>query len=182
MLISPRGVFWYYRPKDVLTALLDVLAQKPSLFVLLPTLNHDRTQETQNIIHQLSQHPRVRVADSFLEPEIFREWIQMSDFLLSVPLFDGISEVIQEGMLCGTIPILNPIEANSVLFDEGGMGFMSPSKQPKRKEIFDLILHALSTNFEELSEMKLSNHEFIQEKCSVQKTAESLKSFLESKE
>lgn len=179
VLISPRGLFWYYRPLEVLAALLDVAMQNKELHILLPSLKHSRTKEVDLILENIKNNAQFHFMDSFLEPEKFKEWIQISDFLLSVPLFDGISEVIQEGMLCGAIPILNPIEANQTLLNEGGKGFMTSSSQPMKTELVESILRVLETPKQELDLMRTQNKAFILEKCSVNKTANKLLDFIE---
>lgn len=180
VLISPRGLFWYYRPLEVLQALFDVAKQNKQLHILLPSLNHSRTAQVEQVLEQLKNETQFHFVDSFLEPEQFREWIQMSDFLLSVPLFDGISEVVQEGMLCGAIPILNPIEANQILLDEGGKGCLTTSKQPTKDELVATISQVLSLPSQELDFMRTKNKAFILEKCSVEITAQKLFTFLKN--
>lgn len=176
VIISPRGVFWYYRPFELLQALIQLLQEDESVFVIIPTLNYSREKAVQALLDHLREHSRVLVCDYFLEPSEFLTLLQASDVLISVPLFDGISEVIQEGMACGLLPVLNPIPANRIFASEGFTIEFTDSKQPKTAELVSTLKKALMRVKNDFSASE--NKQLIEEKCSVQTTSKRLKAFL----
>ncbi|TNE70136.1 hypothetical protein EP331_13255 [bacterium] len=176
VIISPRGVYWYYRPHEVLKALLHVLEQQSDSFVIIPTLNHERDSETASFLSELNRHPRALIIDEFLDKNKFKTLLQASDLLLSVPLFDGISEVVQEGIACGLVPVLNPIPANKIIASEGLQVEFTASTQPKAYELSTSLVNAIKQLNE--SSILSNNVELIQQKCDVKQTANQLKNFL----
>ncbi len=175
VIISPRGVFWYYRPFELLRAFIQLLDEDKSVFVIIPTLNHAREMAVQELIQQLKEHPRVLVCDYFLEPNDFLTLLQASDVLISVPLFDGISEVIQEGLACGLLPVMNPIPANQVIASQGFIVELTSSVQPNQAELVRTLKKAVHRVSDGFSGSR--NKQLIEQTCSVQTTAKKLKEF-----
>ena len=185
VFISPRGVFWYYRPLEILKAIKELAGLHEDTYFLIPTLNHDCTPEVRELLFELKSYSTIRIFDSFLATIDFKELLICSDFLLSVPLFDGISEVIQEGLSCGVLPILNPIPANLILKEFGTQAFWTELHQPSAKEIFNSLgklieLKRDPSNESQFQKMKSSNYDFIEKNCSVDNTALKLSNFFES--
>lgn len=185
VFISPRGVFWYYRPLEILTAIKELANLYDEVYFLIPTLNHDCIPEVQDLLNELKNYSRIKIYDSFLDTDNFIELLISSDILLSLPLFDGISEVIQEGMSCGVLPILNPIPANLFLKEFGMQAFWTESNQPSSKEIFNSLQKLIelkrdSSNESQFQLMKSANSDFIEKHCSVDNTARKLSYFFET--
>jgi len=185
VLIAPRGVFWYYRPIEILNAIKDLSNLYKDVYFLIPTLKHECSPEVQILLKELKTYSTIKVYDTFLNTDDFKELLISSDFLLSLPLFDGISEVIQEGMSCGVIPILNPIPANLILKKYGTHSFWTESRQPNSKEIFTTLqklieLKINSSNEKLFEKMKSENYDFVEKQCSVDNTARKLSTFFES--
>jgi glycosyltransferase involved in cell wall biosynthesis len=112
VLFAPRGTYWYYQPEKVLPALLHVLQHNERVFVLLPGLGHTTPGASRETLNTLIAHPRVRHFPDFLSPGQMRSLWAASDFFLSAPHFDGVSEAITEGRAMGSIPLLNRIGSN----------------------------------------------------------------------
>lgn len=178
VIISPRGVYWYYRPADILKSILTLANQWQENAFIIPTLNHERSSEIERLLQILSGKANVMIIDRLMDKIEFREWLASSDYLISTPIFDGISEVIQEGMALGVIPILNPIEANRVLSQQGVNCIFTKSSQPTSNELTQLVNSILEEKNLAIDKMRQSNRYFIEQQCNVNKTVSELNNFL----
>ena len=127
VVVSARGVSDWYAPGCVLPAFLRLLEARPDLHVLVLTLAHERTPETQALLDTLARHPRAHVVDRFLsKPEMRAAWAA-SDVLVSVPPHDGISVGILEGKYAGVILVVSDIESNRSFLVEGPRAVFVPA-------------------------------------------------------
>jgi glycosyltransferase involved in cell wall biosynthesis len=115
---SGRGVRAWYRPEVTLPALLRALEAEPSLYTVVLTLGHERTEGVSRLLRELVAHPRARVFDRFLSASEMRQVWAASDLIVSIPRFDGVSEGVLEAMLSGAVPILSDIPTNRAVFPE----------------------------------------------------------------
>lgn len=179
VLNSVRGLFWYYQPEIVLPALLRLLQENPRLYVILLGLGHSLQQRLAPILEQLSTHPRVRFFPDLVEKNKIRELWEISDFFLSIPRFDGVSEAISEGRAMGAIPLLNGIPSNLERCKPDEHAFYVDDSS--EKTLMGSIRNALNTSDERLERMRKSNLDWVRKSADVDRTIESLISFFEER-
>ncbi|HCR49031.1 MAG TPA: hypothetical protein DIW24_05345, partial [Bacteroidetes bacterium] len=124
VLTSGRGVYFYYQPQVFLPAMLQLLGEREDVFVIVLTLGQERTPQTDLLLNQLAMHPRALVVQTRLPLEEVREIWAISDFMLSCPEYDGVSEAVLECLVAGAIPLLNEIPSNCKLLEIGVSAFM----------------------------------------------------------
>jgi glycosyltransferase involved in cell wall biosynthesis len=161
VLFCPRGVYWYYQPEIVLPALLAILERNPTLKIILPLLNHSVKKGVAFHLKQLQNHSRVHMLPSFVSPDEMRRLFAASDFFLSAPKFDGVSEAITEGRAMGSIPILNRIGSNLERVIEGFHGLYVDDTNSKK--LADSVLQAMQTSIEDQQNIRRNNFRWV--KC-----------------
>jgi glycosyltransferase involved in cell wall biosynthesis len=110
-----RGLRLHDRAHVSLPALLETLNANPRAYGLVLTLGHPPRPEIKEVLAQLRSHERCRIVDRFLErPDVNDVWAA-SDFVVSIPRFDGISESLLEAMAAGCIPVLSDIAPNRII-------------------------------------------------------------------
>ncbi|MEM1270671.1 MAG: glycosyltransferase family 4 protein [Bacteroidota bacterium] len=172
VVLSPRGVFWYYRPEIVLPALLQIMDERPDAYALALTVTQERTEAVQALLDQLDAHPQGRVADRFLQVSEMRGAWAMADVFVSAPVFDGISEAVLEGMYAGGIPIVSDIPSNRSFLTDGTSALFVPG------ESIDDLAATLHRALDQLPALKQTlaprNRAWIAEHASVEGTARQL--------
>jgi glycosyltransferase involved in cell wall biosynthesis len=177
VLFCPRGVYWYYQPEKVLPALLSILERNPKLKIILTLLNHSVEKGVAFYLQKLQNHPSVHVLPSFVSPDEMRRLFAASDFFLSAPKFDGVSEAITEGRAMGSIPILNRIGSNLERVIEGFHGLYVDDTSSEK--LAYTLLQAMETRLEDLQKIRSNNFSWVKSFGDVRNTANSLLHFLE---
>lgn len=180
VLTSIRGVYWYYNPKLVLSALEKVYKQweGPTLHINVLTLDQPRTAEIDTYLNDLQQYKFVMVFDTYLEWESLRKIWGTTDYFISTPKFDGVSEALQEGRMAGTIPILNDIPANREVAIKDKHAFYVDTQNAER--MAQDILSILKTSMSKRKEMIKNNQEWVREHANVNKTLDNLIDLMQS--
>jgi L-malate glycosyltransferase len=166
---SGRGVRSWYRPEVALPALRKALEAHPTLYVVVLTLGHERTQAVASELDRLRSHPRARVFDRFLSSEEMRGIWAASDLIVSIPQFDGVSEGVLEAMLSGAIPILSDIPTNRAVFGGDGKAFFVQGGDAD--ELADRILGLCGRLPALQSTLVPSNRSWVRASASVEATA-----------
>lgn len=178
VLLSVRGVFWYYQPRQVLSMLREVAEQNPGVTVLVLTLEHERTRAIEALLVELKKYENIKIIDSLLSPDEMKTIWAAADFFISTPQFDGVSESVQEGCAAGAIPIINSIPSNNELMDSGMQAFtVNPSDDVNAfAEDVQKILHKPASSLEKMSKHNL---EWVKDRGNVDKTVQRLIKFFE---
>lgn len=168
---SARGVLYYYRPETVLRAFLRLLESRKSAHAVFLTLARERTPEVQRLLETLDAHPRGHVFDRFLPVSEMRSIWSITDVLVSVPMFDGISEGILEGMYCGCIPIVSDIPSNRSILEDGESGVFVRG-DPGSDQDLGKTLEEVAGRLPGLkSTMVERNRRWVEDEASVESTA-----------
>jgi len=176
VLTSPRGIFWYYQPEIILPLLLKIARNRRDCTIVVLTLQHDRSAVIQKKLERLQEQSNIRVLDSFLELDEMQKVWAATDFFISCPKFDGVSETVQEGRAAGAIPILNPIASNLEQAKEGEHAFyVDPSDEFDR--FYKQVNNILNTAEDKLIKMRQANRQWIDKYGDIDHTADRLVSF-----
>lgn len=176
---SIRGVFWYYQPEIILPAIKAFLQHQPDVHFIIPTLGHPIDTSLITTKEHLQNHPRVTWIHSLLAKEKVRELWKMTDAYLSMPLFDGIAESVQEGMYMRALPILNPLEANKIIAGKSKSVEWLTSVSPTYLQLLESFTQTLNC-LKRKSFNSEENHLNIRNNWSLNRTAHHLKSFFET--
>jgi glycosyltransferase involved in cell wall biosynthesis len=180
VVTSIRGVYWYYNPELLLSALLQLLSndQCPdNLHVIVLTLAHPRTSRIQELLDKLAETNRVHLLDRYLPyEELYKVWAA-SDFFISIPKFDGVSEALQEGRMAGAIPILNDIPANREVADEGKHALYVHANAPE--QLADQISAHLSLPEADVKRMRQANKKWVMKHANIDQTLDRLQELFE---
>ena len=179
VLTSVRGVYWYYQPERIVPALVQLANKQENITIPILTLNQERTPEVQRLLDTAAKHPRVQVIDRFLDKaEILDVWAA-SDFFLSAPKFDGVSESVQEGRAAGAIPILNPLPSNLEMTEgEKHAFFIETDTEPE--QLAERLGTIIETPEVRLEQMRAANRAWIDKHGNNARTADNLVRFLKS--
>ncbi|WP_456425140.1 glycosyltransferase family 4 protein [Rhodocaloribacter sp.] len=169
VVISARGVSDWYAPAQVLPAFRRLLDARPDAHVIVLTLEHERSAETQAALDILASHPRAHVVDRFLtKPEMCAAWAA-ADVLVSVPPHDGISAGILEGMYAGAIPVVSDIPSNRSFLEAGRNAFFVSTDEAG--ELAETLLRVLADLPALKAEVAPRNRAWVREHASVESTA-----------
>lgn len=178
IITSVRGLTYYYQPELIIPTLLRLVEGRDDLHALLLTLNHKRGPKTEHWVKKAYNHPNIKVIDRLLDRNEMNEIWSISDFFVSMPLFDGVSESVQEGAFLGSIPIVNEIPANRELLEGGLQAFVTEQVTPETDSLVEVMEMAMNQTENILGEMKKKNRTFVEQKRNVQNTALKLAEFL----
>jgi glycosyltransferase involved in cell wall biosynthesis len=181
VLTSIRGVYWYYNPHLLLSALLQLQelwdSDAPPLYLNILTLDHPRPQHVQNLLDEIELLDNVRVVDSYLDFTHLKQIWAVTDFFISIPKFDGISEALQEGRMAGAIPILNDLPANREVAQEGEHAFYVRTNSVEA--LATDIKAILETPRQDLVAIQSANKEWIRQNANVDQTISDLTQLME---
>lgn len=176
VLTAGRGVYFYYQPQIFLPAMLQLLGEREDVFVIVLTLGQERTPQTAVLLNQLAVHPRALVVQTRLPLAEVREIWAISDFMLSCPEYDGVSEAVLECLVAGTIPLLNEIPSNCALLEIGVSAFIV--KDESVLSLLSGINQSLNAPPSVVASMKAKNLKFVHQHASVEITAQTFTGML----
>lgn len=130
VVTSARGLRIHDRPGISLPALYEVVKGNEAVYGIVLTLGHAPDETVRPVLEALRAHERVRTMDHFLDSGTVGEIWSASDFVLSIPLFDGISETLLEAMAAGCIPILSDIPPNRIIVPDPENAIFTDADSP----------------------------------------------------
>lgn len=178
VLTNGRGIYEWYNPELTLPALKSVLERDEKTYAIILTNAHERSAEVQGYLDQLAQHPRARVVDERLPVhEVSKIWA-ISDGVISIPKFDGISEALLEAMYAGAIPIVNDIPSNRSFLEHGKSGYFVPTTTAEAlsQSLSDFILNLSQLR----TDIVPNNQKFVETEASVEGSALLLKKHIQN--
>ncbi|NND71303.1 MAG: glycosyltransferase family 4 protein [Rhodothermales bacterium] len=170
VVVSSRGLNPVYRPMVALQALLALLENDSSVHVVVLTLEHDRDQETRDLLSRIINHQRGHVVDRFLSRTEMSELWASTDVVVSVPSTDGISEGVLEAMYAGAIPVLSDIPSNRTFLKDSVNGyFVTGDDENELASQLETIVAELKSIREGI---RARNIQWVREEASLKGTAE----------
>lgn len=171
-----RGLRFHDRPDVSLPAISHVLETRPEVHAIVLTLGHPVTDGIRPHIDALEANPRCHVVDRFLDRTHIQDVWAASDFVVSVPLFDGISEALLEAMAAGCIPIVSDIPPNRVIVPDARNAIFS------RADSSDTLAADIGRGIDQLTRFQEAavpaNRAWVRENASVEQAAASLATLL----
>ena len=171
-----RGLRFHDRPDISLPALLDIVNEHENVSGVVLTLGHQPSPDVERVLARLRKHSRVKIIDHFLDRSSMNDIWAASDFAISIPLFDGISESLIECMAVGCIPILSDIPPNRILVpDRRNAIFSAADSSNSLKMAIDSGL----SNLEQLKHSAITaNRNWVRENASIDIAADRLAGLL----
>jgi glycosyltransferase involved in cell wall biosynthesis len=176
VITSPRGVLPVYRPEEVLPGFKKLLATRDDVFVIVLTIEHDRSAHVAKLLADLASQRRALVFDRFLETATMQDIWRATDIVVSVPEADGISESLLESMYAGSYPVMSDIPSNRSLVEEGIIGEIV--SDPVGNNLQAKICEVLDRG-QELQEARAKNREWVSVNADVKRTAKQMKRLFE---
>ncbi len=164
-----RGLRFHDRPEISLPALLEVLDANDSVFGIVLTLGHVPDERASPSLEALRAHARCLVVDRFLDSSAVSDIWSASDFVVSIPLFDGISETLLEAMAAGCIPILSDIPPNRIIVPDSENAIFT------RADSAQALAADIRMSLEQLDRLKETavpaNRKWVRENASIENAA-----------
>lgn len=179
VILSVRGLYWYYQPENVLRAIQETLTLNEEVYFIIMGLGHKMTVETEKLLNGLILNNRVRLFADLVSKEQMRDLWAISDFFVSTPIFDGVPESVSEGRAMGSIPILNPIPSNLERVQQDTQGFYTNFENAS--DLSQTMLKALSEDNQSLNQIRENNFSWSQRFANVNHTIDNLLSFFNEK-
>lgn len=168
-----RGLAHIYQPNHVLPQLWTFLKTHEDTWGIILGLGHHMDKSLTALLDECEKHPRIIVIrERLLKNEMKGIW-EMSDFILSMPIADGISEALLEGMLCNAIPIVNAIPSNHAIVAEGNGLFVK-----NFCDLEDVFLKAHQLSPQLRQGMQARNKAWVLAHAAQEKTAQQMKGLL----
>jgi glycosyltransferase involved in cell wall biosynthesis len=174
IVLSPRGLKRIYHSDTCLAAIAQML-QDPKIGVhgteksihwnslqwLVLTAGYDACQEDLKTAYDLaSQFPaHFHVVERLLSTTEMAVIWQQTDYLLSFPVYDGLSSAVLEGSYMGALPIVSPIPAHEELITAGWQGIVSASLDAK--DLFQTMQFALQMPEEQRKRITRDNQAWV---------------------
>jgi glycosyltransferase involved in cell wall biosynthesis len=176
LITLARGLRRHDRAHISLPALLTVLNANANAYGLVLTLGHPPRTETEDALRELRAHERCTVIDTFLDRQSVNNVWAASDFVVSVPRFDGISESLLEAMAAGCIPILSDIPPNRIIVPDPDNAIFSVA------DTASALAKSMQTALEGAENLKAvavpNNRQWVRENASIDKAADRLAELL----
>lgn len=178
-ITSIRGVGSYYQPVEILRGIARSARHHPEAHYIVPTLNHERTKAVNQLLVELKKCANIHIIDRLLtQNEMIGLW-SATDFFISCPHFDGVSESLSEGRAMGAVPILNPLPSNLERAQPGDHAFYTPNVEVTALHLSDTISKALNASEEFITHIKHENLKWVQQHADVNKTLDNLIHFFD---
>ena len=164
-------MFHWFRPAEVLRSFLTLLDERPEVHVVYLTLGIERDKRIQELVNRLDAHERGHVIDRFLTTDEMRLIWSITDALVSVPVQDGISEGILEGMYAGCIPIVSDLASNRSFLEDGVSGVFVRGDADSARDLAATFESVVDDLPELKSRMVERNRRWVSDEASVESTA-----------
>jgi glycosyltransferase involved in cell wall biosynthesis len=133
VILSPRHLRSHYRIEHIIQTLPHILTRHPNVtLILLKGTAQEKAYESQirNLMKELGVAENVRLIHEELKPEDMAVLYNTSGALISIPKSDQFASSIQEGMACGTIPIVADLEVYHQYLTDGENAFFVNPEDP----------------------------------------------------
>lgn len=183
LVLAPRGANLFYRADVILAAWSLLLRQYPEArqwhFVLLgngyPASEAVVTQG-KILAHEF---PSVHLHLDSLPRELMPQLWQRTTAFVSLPVYDGFSAAVAEGLYAGAVPVLNEIAGNTELTDSGICAVMVAAN-PTANELASALADALLKPEVVLpSDWLQTNRKWVKHNASIDSEAAKVKAIFE---
>jgi glycosyltransferase involved in cell wall biosynthesis len=117
IILCPRGLKPIYQPEVILDA-IRLSVSNSNIFWILCKGNYDIPSAIQAEIHAMDSSNFAFIEETVSE-EVMREYFALSDALVSIPVYDGLSASVLQGLASGLYPILSDIPGNREFLKQG---------------------------------------------------------------
>ncbi len=176
VITHARGLRIHDRPEISLPAILEILEDSDRYHALVLTLGHEPPARVAGALQELRDHPRCVVVDRFLSKAEVRDVWSASDVVVSVPLFDGISESLLEAMAAGCIPVLSDIPPNRIIVPDSENAIFS--RADTSSTLARDLRHGLSHLDQLIDRAIPANREWVKKNASIDQAAGKLADLL----
>ncbi|MFC1848311.1 glycosyltransferase family 4 protein [Chloroflexota bacterium] len=135
LILSPRHMGVHYRIEYIVQAIPYILAKHPeTVLILLKGASQDNTYESMidNLCTELSVSGNIRIIRRELSPQEMAVLYNACDALVSIPKTDCFAISIQEGMVCGLIPVVADLEVYRQYLADGENAFFVDPENPQQ--------------------------------------------------
>ncbi len=174
LITSTRGVGSFYQAEESLAGIKKSAQTFKDSYFLILTLEHEQTAEVKSLLTELGEIKNVRIIDRLLSEAEMTEMWSATDFFISTPWFDGVSEGLSEGRAMKAIPLLNRLPSNLERANEKVHALYTPAEEITAQDIYDVIDRALTLSDVERASMLKTNEDWVAENADVSKTLDSL--------
>jgi len=144
IILSPRHLKDHYRIEYIVQAMPYILARyRNVILILLKGAAEEKKYESQidNLVKELGVAKNVRLIHKELKLKEMAALYNLSDALISIPKSDQFSSSIQEGMACGTIPIVGDLEVYHQYLTDGENALFVNAEDPE--EIAEKVVYCI---------------------------------------
>jgi L-malate glycosyltransferase len=144
IVLSPRHLREHYRIEQILEAVAYTTVKYPKLTLILLKGGASDTRyegKMNELAERLGISANVRLIHKYLDAEEMAALYNISDAFISIPRSDQFGSSVQEGMACGSIPIVGNLEVyRQYLVDGHNALFVDPDNP---KDIAQKIIHCI---------------------------------------
>jgi glycosyltransferase involved in cell wall biosynthesis len=134
VIMSPRHCIAHYRIENIVRALPYIITEHPdTVLILLRGSAND--MEYEKIVDQLAAglgvKANIRWIQRELTPQEMAALYNISDALVSIPISDQFASSIQEGMVCGIVPVVGKLDVYSQYLNDGENALFVDADDPR---------------------------------------------------
>jgi glycosyltransferase involved in cell wall biosynthesis len=144
VILSPRHLQEHYRIDGIVEAIPYIIAEHANvtLIVLQGAAESGQFENRiESLIEQLDIDRNVKLIRRHLTPQEMAVVYNASDAFISIPKTDQFASSIQEGMACGTIPIVGDLEVYRQYLTDGENALFVDPNNPK--DIADKVIYCI---------------------------------------
>jgi glycosyltransferase involved in cell wall biosynthesis len=149
VILSPRHLLKHYRVASIVQAIPHITAKHHDVvLVVLKGIAAQRhladnrfEVNIEQLIEQLGIEQNIRLIHRHLTPQEMAVVYNASDAFISLPKTDQFASSIQEGMACGTIPIVGDLEVYRQYLTDGENALFVDPNNPK--DIADKVIYCI---------------------------------------
>lgn len=136
VIMSPRYIRELYRTESIVRAMPHVIVKHPNaVLILLRGLAEGNEYESylDSLANELGVAQNIKVIKRELNSHEMAVLYNACDALISIPISDGgFAFCIQEGMICGVIPIVGDLEVYHQYLSDGENAFFVNGEDPRQ--------------------------------------------------
>ena len=182
VILSPRHLQEFYKIEYIVKAMPHIVAKYPNVVLILlkgaaKAADNEYEISVDNLCRELGISKNTRIMRKELKPHEMAVVYNASDVLISIPKSDLFGISIQEGMVCGVIPIVGELAMYHQYLKDGENALFVASEDAQ--QIAEKVIHCI-----ENPELKERFHEInkciIEEKENWNRNAQKIEELYES--
>lgn len=169
IVLCPRGLKPIYQPEIILES-ISLSQENPSIFWIMLKGNYEIPDEVKSILRNNSFKNLLFVEET-LSDDIVQDYFALSDILVSIPVYDGLSASVLQAYSSGLHPILSDIPASRELINLGLHSSLLSDRNGQ--ELLNNIVTWYSEKTEHVREIeRLHNKKWVEENADIRKQVE----------